>query len=192
MVARSLARLPGMPTRPQVRRIAPLPSEGRDPQVQELLGGATAPGSQATNIFATLVRHPGLFRKWMPFGGKLLAGKLPARDRELLILRTGWRCQSEYEWGQHVIIGRHVGLSDAEIERLQTGPDAPGWEPFDATLLRAADELHDDSCITDGTWSALASRYDERQMIEVTMVVGHYHLVSFALNSLGVQREPGV
>ena len=128
----------------------------------------------------------------MPFGGKLLAGKLPARDREILVLRTGWRCQSVYEWGQHVLIGRRAGLTDDEIERLKQGPDAPGWDPFDAALVRAADELHDDGCITDATWTVLAERYDVPQLVEVPMLVGQYHLVSFTLNSLGVQREPGV
>ena len=187
-----LDRLLGVPTRPQVPRIAPLPLEEQDDNTRELLAGASAPGSPAANIFATLVRHPGLFRKWMPFGGKLLAGKLPARDRELLILRTGWRCQAEYEWGQHVLIGRSAGLTDEEIDRLQMDPGAPGWDSFDAALVRAADELHDDSCIAEETWRVLSGRYDERQLIEVVMVVGHYHLVSFALNSLGVQLEPGV
>src|SRR5205823_3662505 len=113
-------------------------------------------------------------------------------DRELLILRTGWRCRAEYEWGQHTLIGRGAGLSDDEIQRIKAGPDAPGWDPFDATLLRVVDELHDDGCISDATWAALAAHYDERQLIEAPMVVGHYHLVSFVLNSLGVQREPGV
>jgi alkylhydroperoxidase family enzyme len=173
-------------------RIAPLPPDERDTQAQELLGDAGAPGSPASNIFATLVRHPGLFRKWLPFGGKLLAGKLAGRDRELLILRTGWRCRSEYEWGQHVLIARAEGLTDAEITRVQDGPDAPGWEPVDAGLLRAADELHDDSRISDATWEELAGRYDERQLVEIPMLVGHYHLVAYTLNSLGVEREPGV
>ncbi len=163
-----------------------------DAAAQELLSGATRPGSHATNIFATLVRHPGLFRRWLPFGGKLLTGKLPARDRELLILRTGWRCRSEYEWGQHVLIAKATGLTDAEIGRVRDGPDVPGWDAFDATLLRAADELHDDACLSDETWQLLAARYDERQLIEVPMLVGHYHMVAFTLNSLGVQREPGV
>lgn len=181
-----------MSTRPQVPRIAPLPLGEQDAQARELLASASAAGAPAANIFATFVRHPGLFRKWMPFGGKLLAGKVPARERELLILRTGWRCQAEYEWGQHVIIGRAAGLTDEEIERLKTGPDAPGWDPFDAALVRATDELHDDACISDATWGLLSDRYDERQLIELLMVVGQYHLVSFALNSLGVQREPGV
>jgi 4-carboxymuconolactone decarboxylase len=172
-------------------RIAPLPPDQRDAQAQELLGDAGSPGSPASNIFTTLVRHPGLFRKWLPFGGKLLAGKLSGRDRELLILRTGWRCRSEYEWGQHVLIARAEGLAD-EVARIKDGPDAPGWDPFDATLLRAADELHDDSTISDATWDELARRYDERQLVEVPMLVGHYHLVAYTLNSLGVQREPGV
>lgn len=172
-------------------RIPPLDPAEQDDVARELLAGAGT-GGPAANIFATLVRHPGLFRRWLPFGGKLLAGRLPARERELLILRTGWRCQSDYEWGQHVLIGRASGLSDEEIERIKEGPDTPGWDPFDATLLRTADELHDESCISDATWAVLAARYDERQLIEVPMLVGQYHLVSFTLRSLGVQREPGV
>ena len=95
-----------MSTRPETPRIPPLSPDQQDDQARELLAGAAAPGVPASHIFSTLVRHPGLFRKWMPFGGKLLAGKLPARERELLILRTGWRCQSVYEWGQHVLIAR--------------------------------------------------------------------------------------
>lgn len=184
--------------RPATPRIPPLSAEERDAQARELLAGAGAaaatglPDAEAANIFATLVRHPGLFRRWMPFGGKLLLGKIPARERELMILRTGWRCGSEYEWGQHVRIGKASGLTDDEIARVKVGPDAPAWDPFDAALLRAVDELHDDSCISDATWGELSDRYDERQLIEVPMLVGHYHLVAFTLNTLGVPLDPGV
>ena len=59
-------------------------------------------------------------------------------------------------------------------------------------LLRAADELKDDSCIGDVTWAALADRYDEKQLIEIPMVVGHYILVSGVLNTLGIPLEDGV
>jgi 4-carboxymuconolactone decarboxylase len=181
-----------MSRRPESPRIPPLPLEGRDAEVGELLAGAGAPGAPAANIFATLVRHPGLFRRWLPFGGKLLSGKLSPRHRELLILRTGFHCRSDYEWGQHVLIAKSVGLTGDEIERIKAGPDASGWDPFEATLLRAADELHRDACVSDTTWAALASQYDERQLIELPMLVGHYHMVAFTLNTLGVQREPGV
>jgi 4-carboxymuconolactone decarboxylase len=177
--------------RPTTPRIPPLaPGEG-DAQTAELLAQLD-PNVGASNIFTTLVRHPGLFRKWSPFGGKLLTGKLPARDRELLILRTGWRTQAEYEWGQHVRIALASGITGDEVERVKAGADDPAWDPFDATLLRAVDELHDDGCITDATWATLADRYTTQQLIEVPMVVGQYHLVGFTLNSLGIQREPGV
>ena len=155
----------------------------------ELLDGARAGDAPAANIFATLVRSPGLFRRWLPFGGKLLNGKLPPRERELLILRTGWNCNSEYEWSQHVVIGLQSGLTSDEIDRVVRGPDDEGWDDTEATLLRAADELHADQCISDDTWAALAARWDEQQLIEVCMVVGQYHLVAFALNSLGVEPE---
>jgi len=180
-----------MTPRPSTPRLAPLDPDRLDDHQRELLGGVAGTGS-AQHIFTTLVRHPGLFRRWLPFGGKLLAGKLPARERELLILRTGWNCRSEYEWGQHVVIGRAAGLRDDEIERIKEGPDSAGWSEPDRTLLRAADELHGDGCITDATWHALAARYDDKQLVEVPMLVGHYHMVAFTLNSLGVQREPGV
>ena len=176
-------------------RIAPLSPDEQDDQARELLGGVRVAGADrapAANIFATLVRHPGLFRRWMPFAGKLLVGKLPARDRELLILRTGWLCGAEYEWGQHKLIAQALDVPDEEIERVKAGPEAEGWDEFDAALMRAADELHADAEISDATWGALASRYDERQLIEVPMLIGHYHMVAFTLNSLGVQLEPGV
>jgi alkylhydroperoxidase family enzyme len=176
-------------------RIPPLSPDEQDDQARALLEGIRvggADGAPAANIFSTLARHPGLFRRWLPFGGKLLAGKLPARDRELLILRTGWLCRAEYEWGQHKIIARGAGITEEEIERVKTGAGADGWEEFDTVLLRAADELHGEAVISDATWHGLAARYDERQLIEVPMLVGHYHMVAFALNSLGVPLEHGV
>src|SRR2546423_11031403 len=181
-----------MAQRPAKPRIPPLSAGERDEQQQELVGGVGGVTGPASNIFDTLVRYPGLFRKWLPFGGKLLSGKLPARDRELLILRTGWHCQSAYEWGQHVLIARSVGITDEEMERVTEGPQAQGWDPFERVLLTAADELHQDACISDATWAGLAERYDERQLIELPMLVGHYHMVAFTLNSLGVEREDGV
>jgi alkylhydroperoxidase family enzyme len=129
----------------------------------------------------------------MVFGNHvLLKSTLAPRERELLILRTGWNCRAEYEWGQHVAIGKQIGLSDADIDRLTRGPDAPGWTPAEADLVRAADELHRDSRIGDATWSALAARYDTQQLLDIVFTVGQYTLVSMALNSLGVQREEGV
>ena len=142
------------------------------------------------NIFATLVRHPGLYRRWAPFGGKLLRGaKLPERDRELIILRTAFRCGSAYEWGQHVGIGRDAGLSDDDMRRIATGPAGDGWSREDAAKIRAVDELTDHHRISDDTWAVLASIYTEEQLIEVPMLSGHYAMLAGALNSFGVPPE---
>ena len=171
-------------------RIPPLPPEGRDPKTAELLDGLKGFNGSELNIFATLAHHPRLLKRWSAFGGVLLyGGALPARERELLILRTGYLCEAPYEWGQHVAIGRAAGLTDEEITRVVAGPDAPGWSDDEAALLRATDELHADSRIGDDTWSALAARWDAQQLIEVCMVVGQYHLVAMTLNSLGVEPE---
>ncbi|MGO9876284.1 MAG: carboxymuconolactone decarboxylase family protein [Acidimicrobiia bacterium] len=168
-------------------RVAPLPSAEWDDETRILLG------DRSLNIFATLAHHPKLMKRWMVFGNHVLAkSTLSARERELLILRTGWNCRAPYEWGQHVAIARGVGITDDEIERIASGPDEPGWDRFDACLLRAADELHDDQSLTDVTYAALAERYDEQQLLDVVFTVGQYHLVSMALNSMRVQRDDGV
>ncbi len=144
-------------------------------------------------IFRTLVRHPKLLKRWMVFGNHILAkSTLPPRERELLILRIGWLCKAEYEFGQHVRIGRSAGLSDEEIERVGAGPDAPGWSSADATLLRAVDELHSDAFISDVTWQELAERYEVPQLMDVVFTVGQYNMLGMALNSLGVQPESPV
>lgn len=178
---------------PAQPRIAPLPEAERDDYARELLALAGGPGGggRTPNLWTTLVRHPGLFRHWIPFGGKLLAGKIPKRDRELMILRTAWRCGAEYEWGQHCRIAREAGITDDELLRIAGGPDAPGWDRFDAALLRAVDELHDGSRVTDETWAQLAERYDTKQLIELPMLVGQYHLVAFTMNTLQLEHEAG-
>ena len=107
-----------MQPRPTTPRIPPLAPADRSPSARALLEGVTVAGSEA-NIFTTLVRAEGLARRWLPFGGRLLNGKLPARDCELLILRTAWNCQAEYEWAQHVVLARAAGLTDTEIARFR-------------------------------------------------------------------------
>jgi 4-carboxymuconolactone decarboxylase len=181
-----------MPEYPNLPRIPPLPVDEQDDEVKELLAGAGVQDALASNIFTTLVRHRGLFRKWVPFGGKLLSGKLNLRDREILILRTGWLCKSEYEYGQHSLIALQNGFTKDELDGVKFGAAAPCWNPLESALVKVADELHFDATISTETWSTLASNYNEQQLIEIPMLVGQYHLVAFTLNSLGVQREPGV
>jgi alkylhydroperoxidase family enzyme len=172
-------------------RIPPTTAADRDERTEEFLSAMRREDGSDLNIFATLAHHPKLLNRWAAFGGSLLfGGTLPGRDRELLILRTAWLCRAEYEWGQHVLLGRHAGITDDEIDRIPDEAISEEWSDHDQALLRAADELHADSVISDATWKRLAETYDYKQLIEVCMIVGQYHLVAFTLNSLGVELEP--
>jgi len=175
----------------QEPRIGPLTPSEWDAETAELLEGLRR-GGQVYNIFATLARHPQLLKRWLVFANHILSkSSLPAREREIAILRVGWLCRAEYEWGHHVAIGKQVGLNDDDIRRITVGPDAPGLDPFELTLLQAVDELHINSFISDSTWKALTERYSIEQLMDFIFTVGQYKLVSMALNTLGVQLEEG-
>ena len=174
-------------------RIDVLPEDQRSEKQRELLAPTTRNG-RTYNVLATVVRHPDLLERWSAFAGHVLGptSTLSARDREILILRIGWLNRSEYEFGQHVLFARRAGLTDEEIERVKEGATAPGWTAHEATLCRAADDLHGAGRVSDDTWRALAERYDEKQLLDVVFTVGQYNLVSWALNSLGVELDEGV
>ncbi len=169
-------------------RVAPLADDQLDPELKVRFGNGPI-----LNIFRTLANHPGLAKRWLVFGNHILAkSTLPARERELLILRIGWLCRAGYEWGQHVVIGKASGLSEEEIARIPKGPDAKGWSEADRALLRATDELHADAFISDATWAELSKTWSTQQLMDLVFTVGQYNLVSMALNTLGVQPEPGL
>lgn len=165
-------------------RLAPLAPDEIDPELQL--------GDTPLNIFRTLAHHPKLLKRWLVFGNHLLAkSTLPPREREIAILRVGWLCRAGYEWGQHVKIGLGAGLSEDEIDRITRGPEAEGWSDSERALLRATDELHHDSFVSDETWTALAKHFETQQLLDLIFTVGQYHMVSMALNTLGVQLEVG-
>jgi 4-carboxymuconolactone decarboxylase len=173
-------------------RLAPLRDDEAGEESKALLDKMRATDGQALNIFRTLARHPKLLKRWLVFGNHVLAkSTLDPREREIAILRVGYLCKSIYEWTQHVAIGKQTGLTDDEIRWIGEGPDAEGWNEFDAAIVRATDELHADAMIGDATWKTLSQRYSEQQMMDLIFTVGQYHTVSMALNSLGVQTEDG-
>jgi alkylhydroperoxidase family enzyme len=154
--------------------------------------GGKVGGGRVLNIFRTLAHAPKALTAFNSWGGYILSRRsaLSERDRELVILRTGYNCRSGYEWTQHKRIGLDCGLTEAEIERIKAGPDAGGWSDIDAAMLRATDELTGDHFITDATWAALAPLGDKGRM-DLIFTVGQYTQVSMILNSLGVQVEEG-
>lgn len=147
---------------------------------------------KVANIFRTMATHEKLAKRWMVFANHILSkSTLSPREREIAILRIGWRCQAGYEWGQHVVIGKAAGLNDAEIDNIKIGADA-GWSAHEALIIRAADELKDDAFISDKTWSGLKQTYSDQQMMDLVFTCGQYNMVSMALNSFGVQLDDDI
>jgi alkylhydroperoxidase family enzyme len=161
-------------------------------QLRESL--AYEPGTdRVLNITRTWARHPDLMVAQRPYQTHVGRGStVPQRERELAILRIGWRCQAEYEFAQHSIFGRRAGLSDDDIKRVTVGPDAAGWTPVESMVLRTVDELYDDNMVSDGLWSELAAYYSVPQLLDLLSVIGRYWTVSVVANSLGIQLEDGV
>ncbi len=170
-------------------RIAPLTDAEFNDEQKEMLAPM---GGRVLNIFRTLVREPKAFKGFLAWGNYVLSRRnaLPEREREIVILRTGYLCKSGYEWTQHVIIGKRSGLSDDEIARLKKGAEA-GWSAADAALIRASDELHEDQFISDATWDALEKHFTQKQCMDVVFTVGQYTQVSMILNTFGIQLDEG-
>lgn len=171
-------------------RIEPLPPEQYPPEAAALnaeidvVAGQGKEEGRVSSWMATLIRHPALARAHTALALVLMDGTLPARDRELAILRTGWLAQAPFEWSGHVQLGRQLaGLSSEEIERVTQGSAAPGWSAHDAALLRAVEELTAQAMISDATWEVLAQRYDAQQLMELPVLIGHYRGLAFLQNA---------
>jgi 4-carboxymuconolactone decarboxylase len=174
----------GSPAQP---RIAPLDPVQRTVEQQELLTGAW--GKEVPNLFSTVARQPALYRSWLPFCMQLLTHSMfPPRERELLIIRTASLCGSDYELEHHVRLGAEMGLSDADLAAL-TGQGPENWTDRDRLLVAAADELHADHEIGEATWQGLSDLLTTEQLVELTMLVGHYILLAGTLRSLRVPLE---
>lgn len=175
--------------RPTAARIAPVtePSERQ----RELMKSNLA--AEPMNIFRTLAHNTRVLKRFNELGGTLLfRGTVPPRERELVILRVGWNCQSVYEFGQHIVIGRQAGLTDDEIKRICEPVVAGSWSTGDEALLTMSDDLCTDNCVSDATWALLTPTWTDEQLVELLIVAGFYRMVSGFLNSAGVQLDDGV
>lgn len=173
-------------------RIEPISLESADAPTREIFG--RVPESMRTlNVLRTVANHPPLLGPWLEFGAHLLiSSTLEPRLRELVVLRTGWQCRSPYEWGQHVVIGRMVGVLDADLQRVAQGPEAAGWTAAEAAALRATDELIERHTLGNVNWAALTAHFSTQQILDLIFLVGQYQLVASALNALRVERDDGL
>jgi 4-carboxymuconolactone decarboxylase len=171
-------------------RLAPLPADRWGDEVDSALSGMLPRWRRnpenAGNALATLVHHPALVTAFLPLNVHLLfSSTLSPRLRELAILRVAHRRGSDYEWAHHVDMGRRTGLTDDDIADAANGTAAG----FDGVVLRAVDELHDASRISDETWAALGEQFDDRQRIDLIFTVGTYSMLATAFNTFGVQLD---
>lgn len=168
-------------------RLTPIGPAQRTEEQRRLLSAIR--GDDAPNLFSTVVRHPALFRTWLPFCMQLLTDSVfPPRERELLIIRTASLCGSAYELEHHLKIGSEADLTDHELAALN-GEASEAWSPRERLLVAAADELHANHVICDATWRGLSALLTTEQLVELPMLVGHYILLAGTLRSLGVPLD---
>lgn len=167
-------------------RLAPLPPKEWDASLKPVLDDLGTP----LNIHNVIARHPALMLNYVDFRNHIVrTSSLSGRQRELLVLRTAHNTGSEYEWSHHVVRSRAIGMSDAEIERVRLGADAPEWTPEEALLLRAADDMHADKEIARPTWVAMCAAYSDQQLLDIIFTVGTYFIMATILKTARVPDE---
>jgi alkylhydroperoxidase family enzyme len=176
-------------------RMAPLEPPYPD-GVAELLAGMMPPGVEPIALFRAFARNVAMtsaMREWGAYElGRQLS--LTMRDREIVIDRTCARCGCEYEWGVHVaFFADRVGLTAEQVRSLTCGSPADDcWDDDrDRLLIAAADALHDTSDIDDELWTALSGTFDAGQLLDILMLCGWYHAISFCARAARVPLERG-
>jgi len=170
-------------------RIIPLEAP-YDDAVAETFKRFLPPGMEPLALFRTQAHNPRVLQRM--FAGNLLdKGSIEPRVRELVILRTCARCKSEYEWGVHVaLFSQRAALSAADVAAtLLDEHEHSTLPPPEVLLLKAVDELHDTSTISDALWSELVQHYRSAQIIEIIALVGSYHSIAFLTNAARVELE---
>jgi alkylhydroperoxidase family enzyme len=175
-------------------RLPPLPADQWDDVVDDalsvMLPRERRNRERASNILSTFVNHPALIKEFLRFNVHLLfRSTLSPRDRELAILRVAHRTASEYEWVQHVRMGKAEGLTEDHIAAAQRGPAALPEDDFDRTLLTGVDELMDHYELSDATWAALGEQFNDQQRMDFVFTVGCYVTVAMALKTFGVELD---
>jgi 4-carboxymuconolactone decarboxylase len=175
-------------------RLPPLAAGEWDDVLTRVLQNSPGGTDEPMHIFTTLGRaDPELFRRWLGFGGALLAGSLPGRLRELVILRTADRFGGRYEWAQHIALAEAQGVTPAEVAAVSEGGaglNALEWSPVERAALAAVDETADEGAVADATWDTLADLLPESELVELLMLIGHYMMLTTVLRSLRIPLEP--
>jgi len=147
-------------------------------------------GTNPPNLFLVLGRHRKLFRGWLRFAGRLMpGGRLARRETEIAIVRVAHLRQCTYELEHHRRLARRAKVSPQDLARVIEGPDVGGWTGRERSILGAVDELHSTQDLSDGSWADLRSHLDEREAIELVLLVGHYEMLATAITALRIPPD---
>jgi alkylhydroperoxidase family enzyme len=178
-----------------VNRIEPL-QPPYEPSVGTQLERMVPPGVPPIGLFRTFARNLPMTEAMSSWGGYELSRhlSLSMRDREIVIDRTCARCGCEYEWGVHVaFFAERVGLTPAQVTSLThgTATDECWVADRERLLIAAVDALHDTATVADDLWDELTTEFTEPELLDLTMLVGWYHAISFTANAVQVELEAG-
>ena len=175
------------PLSPRLSPVSPVTDE-----IEEILTGSIkSVDGEHLRLFGTMAHHPKMLKRFLAFGGFFLnRGLLPAREREIVILRVGWNTGSVYEFGQHTVIGRNCDLTDVEISSLAGDPSRHAWSARDRGLIAMTDEICADDCVSDPTWKELRAEWTDAELCELVLLAGLYRMVAGFLNTMGVELDP--
>lgn len=167
-----------------------------DPAVADQLARMMPPGVPPIGLFRTFVRNLPMAEAMNEWGSYELSRRLSLsmRHREIVIDRTCARCGCEYEWGVHVaFFAERVGLTPEQLTSLThgTAADVCWADPVDRLLIRTVDALHDSSDVDDALWNELSAALDEAQILDLLLLSGWYHAISFVARGTRVALEPG-
>lgn len=154
------------------------------------------PGVPPIGLFRTFVRNLPMATAMGTWGGYELSKRLSLtlRDREIIIDRTCARCRCEYEWGVHIaFFAERARFTNAQITSITHGTAADScWtDDRDRALIEATDALHDRADIDDDLWQRLRAHLTDEQALDLFMLAGWYHAISYAANAARVDTEPG-
>jgi len=171
-------------------RISPLEAPFTE-SVEADFNAIMPPGMPPLSIFKTVAHNPRVLHR-MVMGGLLDKGSISLADRELVILRTCGLCKAEYEWGVHVAgFASQAGFDESQInDTASECSDLSLWGTEQQLLIQLVDQLHESNHVDDALWACLSDAYLSEQLIELIMLAGLYHAVSYVVNACRVEREP--
>ena len=167
-----------------------------EPDVAACLDRMMPPGAPPILLFRTFVRNLPMTEAMRGWGSYELGRdlSLSMRDREIVIDRTCVRCGCEYEWGVHVMFfaGRS-GLTSEQVTSLTHGGsgDACWSDERDRLLIDVADALHDRSDLDDRLWRRVSSVLSDVEVLDLLLLCGWYHAISYVANGARVGLEDG-